>query len=104
MVSLGSKIRELRLERGLTQEELGEKLLMTKSTICQYENDAIDIKCSVLREIADVLHVFPGELFKEEGTNPKVRDAIYTLTSIRDERLLQAALDHIRITSSVRLN
>lgn len=103
-VSLGMRIRELRKERGLTQEELGERLLMTKSTICQYENDRIDIKCSVIREIANALHVLPEDLIREDDINPKVRDAIFTLTTITDERLLQAALDHIRITSLVRLN
>ena len=51
-MTLGARIRELRQSRGLTQEELGERLLINKSTVSQYENDAIDIKCSVLREIA----------------------------------------------------
>ena len=103
-VSLGGRIRELRQERGLTQEELGEKLLMRKSTISEYENDVIDIKCSVLRGIADVLHVFPGYFFMGDDINPKIREAMVTLGSIKDERLLQAAVDHIRVTSSVTVN
>ena len=39
----------------MTQEELAEKLLSKKSTVSEYENDKIDIKISVLREIAKVL-------------------------------------------------
>lgn len=66
MVSLGTRIRELRQERGLTQEQLGEKLLMRKSTISDYENDVIDIKISVLREIAAALHVYPDYFLKGE--------------------------------------
>ena len=73
-------------------------------TISQYENDAIDIKCRVLREIADALQVFPGYFFMGDDLNPTVREALDTLGSIKDERLLQAALDHIRVTSLVRLN
>ena len=102
--SLGGRIRELRQERGLTQEELGEKLFMRKSTISEYENDQIDIKCSVLREIAAALHVFPEYFFMADDINPKIRDAVFVLSSITDEKLLQAALDHIRVTSSVGLN
>lgn len=104
MVSLGTRIRELRQERGLTQEQLGEKLLMRKSTISDYENDVIDIKISVLREIATALHVYPDYFLKGDDLNPKIRDAVFALSSITDERLLQAALDHIRVTSSVRPN
>lgn len=49
--TVGGRIRDLRYRRGMTQEELGEKLFMRKSTISDYENDVIDIKCSVLKEI-----------------------------------------------------
>ena len=65
--TLGGKIRELRQMRGMTQEDLGEKLLMKKSTISAYENDGIDIKCSVIKEIARALHIFPGYFFMEEN-------------------------------------
>ena len=77
MVSLGTRIRELRQERGLTQEQLGEKLLMRKSTISDYENDVIDIKISVLREIAAALHVYPDYFLKGDDLNPKIRDAVF---------------------------
>ena len=103
-MTLGGMIRELRQKRGLTQEELGEKLLIKKSTISCYENDVIDIKCSVLKEIAEALQVFPAYFLMGDDFDPKVREAMLTLNSIKDERLLQAALDHIRITSSLRLN
>lgn len=89
MVSLGTRIRELRQERGLTQEQLGEKLLMRKSTISDYENDVIDIKISVLREIAVALHVYPDYFLKGDDLNPKIRDAVFALSSITDERLIQ---------------
>ena len=55
--TLGQKIREYRLKRGMTQEELADKLLSKKSTVSEYENDKIDIKISVLREIAKILGV-----------------------------------------------
>ena len=42
--TLGKKIKEYRLKRGMTQEELAERLFSKKSTISEYENDKIDIK------------------------------------------------------------
>ena len=41
----------------MTQVELADKLLSKKSTISEYENDKIDIKISILREIAKVLGI-----------------------------------------------
>lgn len=55
--TLGKKIKEYRLRRGMTQEEMADKLLSKKSTVSEYENDKIDIKISVLREIAKILGV-----------------------------------------------
>ena len=63
---LGQKIREYRLKRGITQEELAEKLLSKKSTISEYENNKIDIKISILREIAKVLGTPLSHLLSEE--------------------------------------
>ena len=102
--ALGGRIRELRLKRGLTQEALGEKLYMRKSTISEYENGTTDIKCSVLQEIAAALEVSPVYFFLDDDMNPLLREAYGLLSDIRDERLLRAALDHIRITSSVMAN
>lgn len=53
--TLGQRIKECRLRKGMTQENMAEALLTKKSTISAYENDKIDIKISVLKEIATVL-------------------------------------------------
>ena len=60
-MTTGKRIVKARKEKGLSQEQLGEKLLMRKSTISDYENDVIDIKISVLREIAAALGTAIGD-------------------------------------------
>ena len=40
-MKIGNKIRELRLENDLTQEELANRLELTKGFISQIENDII---------------------------------------------------------------
>ena len=55
--TLGKKIKEYKLKRGMTQEELADKLLSKKSTVSDYENDKIDMKISLLREIVKILGV-----------------------------------------------
>ena len=48
-------IQECRVKMGMTQEKLAETLITKKSTISAYENDKIDIKVSVLKDLAKVL-------------------------------------------------
>lgn len=38
MRDIGKNIKELRRARGLTQEELGERLHVTRQTVSNYEN------------------------------------------------------------------
>ena len=67
--TIGARIREQRKKAGLTQEQLGAKLLMNKQTISEYENNHIDIKCSVIKEIARALGVSAGYLIEGEDMN-----------------------------------
>lgn len=48
---LGVMIKELRKEKGLTQEELAEKCGTTKTYISRIENNASDIRLSTLIKI-----------------------------------------------------
>lgn len=103
-MTMGGRIRELRQRRGMTQEELGEILYMKKSTISAYENDAIDIKCSVLSEIADALNISPGYFFEKKDPDPVADEAVLLLSSIKNPKIKLAALEHIRITSTLGMD
>ena len=48
---LGVMLQELRMEKGLTQEELAEKCGTTKTYISRIENNASDIRLSTLMRI-----------------------------------------------------
>ena len=79
-MDIGAKIRNARLSKGLTQEELGDILGVQKSAIAKYENGRIvNIKRSTLKKISDVLGIPPYELVYEYGKEnppqePKLRE------------------------------
>ena len=50
----GALIKELRLENGMTQEDLAEKLHTRKNVVSQMENYPADIRLSVLAQAADI--------------------------------------------------
>lgn len=55
--SLGHKIKVLRKESGLTQEEFGKKLNIAKSTVSQYENNINVPDISMICKIAELFNV-----------------------------------------------
>lgn len=48
---IGRRIRKLRLEKGLTQQELGDIIHVTKVSICCYENETRTPTIDTLHEL-----------------------------------------------------
>lgn len=51
---VGALLHEARLAKGMTQEELANKVGKTKSYISKIENDIKEVRISTLREIVEV--------------------------------------------------
>jgi transcriptional regulator with XRE-family HTH domain len=68
-MSVHDKIRTIRREKGLTQEELAEKLEMSVNGYGDIERGLCDIKLSRLEQIAELLDVELPELFEDGSKN-----------------------------------
>ncbi len=51
---IGALLHEARLEKGLTQEELAEKVGTTKSYISKIENNVKEVRISTLQRIVEI--------------------------------------------------
>jgi len=51
---IGAMIHEARLEKGLTQEELADKVGTTKSYISKIENNIKEVRFSTLKKIVEL--------------------------------------------------
>ena len=51
---IGAMIHEARLEKGLTQEELAQKVGTTKSYISKIENNIKEVRLSTLQKIVEL--------------------------------------------------
>ncbi|NRR22794.1 helix-turn-helix domain-containing protein [Brevibacillus sp. MS2.2] len=60
---VGTRIRLLRKNRGLTQEQLGERVHQPQSYIGSIERGEKNISLDTLERIAEALDVHPGALF-----------------------------------------
>lgn len=67
-MNIGQKIKDARLAKGLTQQELGDIVGVQKSAIAKYENGrVVNIKRSTLQKIASALEIRPSELLFDES-------------------------------------
>ena len=98
--TLGQRIRAQRIRLGMTQEELAERTFIPKPTISNYENDRIDIKSSVIAELAEALQTDPNYLIlgeKAPETNNRFEsEAAELFSKITDPKVQEMLLKQIR--------
>ena len=102
--TIGKRIKECRLALGMTQEEMAEKLCCNKSLISQYENDKVDIKGSVIVELAELLGTTTGYLLSgEKGNNldEDEKELLKLFSLIGNPSVKKVALEQVRILSNM---
>lgn len=70
MYDLGYRIKEIRTQRGMAQNELAKRINKSKSAVCGYESDAQVPPLEVLVSIASVLNVSLDYLVGFETEEP----------------------------------
>ena len=61
--SVGARLKALRLDRGLTQDEVGQRVLVSKQTLYKYENDIVtNIPVDKIEMLAEVYNVTPADI------------------------------------------
>lgn len=71
-MEMGEIIRQLRIKKGLTQEELGALVGLQKSAIAKYENGRVEnIKRSTISKLSEILDCSPSYLMGWEDNKPE---------------------------------
>lgn len=70
-MTIGEKIKKLRLTAGMTQLQLGNAVGVTESMICQLERGTKALTVPLAMEIAAALHMTLGEMLAEEESAGK---------------------------------
>lgn len=71
-MKIGKKIRQLRTMYNLTQEELANRLELTKGYISQLENDLTEPSVSTLEDIVLALGTNLSDFFKDDNSREKI--------------------------------
>ena len=78
-VAVGLRLRTLRKERGMSQEQLGRALGITFQQIQKYERGVNRVSASMLVKSARALNVSPNVLLPDEGDPTPRSPAVLTL-------------------------
>ena len=97
MVEFGNRLKELRLNAGLSQKQLADKLWITKATVSYYELSERNPSPEILIKIAKVFHVTTDYLLGIEDkqkyldvsdlTDDEIDLLRHTINVIRKNRL-----------------
>lgn len=98
-MTIGMRIKECRIKMRMTQEELAIKMCTKKQTISAYENDKIDMKISVLFELAKILGTTVSYLVEGEAMemNEEVKQIGLLIGRMENAELRKVALEQIEL-------
>ena len=65
-MEIGDKIKRMRIEKGLTQEELANRCELSKGFISQLENDLTSPSIATLIDILEILGTNLKEFFSDD--------------------------------------
>jgi transcriptional regulator, XRE family len=103
--SVGARLKALRLDRGLTQDEVGQRVLVSKQTLYKYENDIVtNIPVDKIEMLAEVYNVTPAYIMGWEQSPAPASDDLPDVSptgqkiDARTRRQLEKVLDDDNLT------
>ena len=99
--TMGTRIREMRKAAGMSQEQLAELLCTKKATISAYENDRIDIKSSIVLEIAKALGCTGSYLLEGKQEGDVDARIIEILVKLKNDQVKEIALKQIQVLTEI---
>ncbi|MCI1985192.1 MAG: XRE family transcriptional regulator [Lactobacillus sp.] len=85
-MDIGQKIRNLRMRKNLTQEELGERTDLSKGYISQLEHNQSSPSMETFFDLLSVLGQTPAEFFSEEPNQQLVYTRADQIDYVDEER------------------
>lgn len=92
---LGKRIKALRKEKGLTQQQLGEKINVTKVSICCYENGT---RTPTLQTLTDLAEFFGVNLNYFLGMD------VYAVAKDEDPHQMSLCKEEVEFVMAIRKN
>lgn len=107
-MAFGNNIKKLREEKNLTQQQLADKLYVSRQTVCRWENGSRCPDLLTAKKLALELDVSMDELVSDENENDiQINYGIWRSERMKDKKHLQILqkkiLDFIQIVGATFL-
>ena len=104
LTTVGGRIKAKRMEAGMTQVEAAEKLFIAPALYSHYENNRVDLKASVISEIARLYGTSAGYLIDgvESSLSGEEMELLKIYNSLGDERVRKVALEQIKVLNQIK--
>ena len=93
-MDIGHRMKELRIQYGLTQQELADRAELTKGFISQLERNQNSPSVGTLLDIIQCLGMTPAEFFTDSEPEQIVYKANDYFEKIDEEKNKQGGMDH----------
>jgi len=83
-MTFGKRLKSLRLEKNMSQQDLAEKLNVTPQAVSKWENDISEPEFQIIKEITQIYKVSFDRLFQDDD------ESIYKgliLNVVKDSRM-----------------
>ncbi len=102
MILFGKRLKELRKKLGLTQQELGNKINVTKVSVCCYENGTRTPSLETLLDIANLFNVQLDYLIGNDSYVVSDSDVAYVIKMANNEiELIKELRKHIELYEKI---
>jgi transcriptional regulator with XRE-family HTH domain len=81
---VGLRLKQLRFDRGYSQEHVGSKIGLTYQQVQKYEKGSTSLACARVPEICAIYSITPNDLFSDVGPkdlDPRQARKVTTLSS-----------------------
>ncbi len=96
---IGTFITENRKKQNMTQEELAEKLNVSKNAVSKWERGLNLPDASIMQELCSILNISLNELFTGEYKNLKIIN-LYKVFQTKTEKII--AIDNINYKFEIK--
>ena len=94
--SLGARIKDARIRKGLTQEQLAERVNLSPAHMCNIENGNATFRLKVFVDIANALSVRPDELLCDS-----IEQSREIYSSEAHKILSECTIDEVRLLTDM---
>lgn len=105
LTTVGGRIKYKRLEAGLTQEKLADRLFVKFSMISRYERAESNMGIDSLKQIADALGCSASYLLEgaEDASNLSVEEEelVKVFKSLKNDEIRKIALAQMRVLMNI---